>query len=131
LTKNYLEKLKLWRQNHEQRYAQVLMDPPDRTTMLKALPKPSVNLIMGRKRRGKSALAHSIAEKMYESTGCQVVLHLCMADKKARTEIQRLLPPWMKITTDRSQWPNDTVVIYDEASQSAHARRSQSDEVLQ
>jgi hypothetical protein len=130
LNKNYLLKLKVWRQSHEEHYAQIMMDPPERTTMQKALPKPSVNLIMGRKRRGKSALAHAIAEKMHESTGALAVLHLPMANKKVRMEIKRLLPSWMVITTDRSQWPNDTVVIYDEASQSAHARRSQSDDAL-
>jgi hypothetical protein len=130
LKKNYLEKLKLWRHSHEEHYAQILMDPPEHTVMLRALPKPSVNLIMGRKRRGKSALAHAIAETMHEKTGCKAVLHLPMATRKVKKDIQRLLPPWMIITTNRSQWPNDTVVIYDEASQSAHARRSQSDEAL-
>ncbi len=130
MNKNYLAKLKQWRQNHNEHYAQILMDPPEHTTILKALPMPSVEIIMGRKRRGKSALAHAIAEKMHETRGCPAVLHLPMANTKVRKEIKRLLPSWMSITTDRSQWPNDTVVIYDEASQSAHARRSQSDEAL-
>jgi hypothetical protein len=130
LKKDYLEKLKQWRQSHEEHYAAVLMNPPEHTTLLKALPMPSVNLIMGRKRRGKSALAHAIAEKMHETRGCLAVLHIPMANNKVRKDIQRLLPSWMIVTTDRSQWPSDTVVIYDEASQSAHARRSQSDEAL-
>lgn len=130
MTKNYLEKLAQWRSSHQEHYAQILMNPPEHTTLLQALPFPGVAVIMGRKRRGKSALAHAIAEKLQQTRHCQAVLHLPMAAKNVRKELQRLLPPWMLITTERGQWPTESVVIYDEASQSAHARRSQSDEAI-
>lgn len=130
MVKKYLEQLKKWRQSHEENYAQVLMQDPPKSTVLKAVPFPGTVVIMGRKRRGKSALAHFIAEKMHNTRHVPVILHLPTAPRDVRNSIKKLLPDWVTITTDRNQWPKNCVVIYDEASQSAHARRTQSESAV-
>jgi hypothetical protein len=52
-------------------------------------------------------------------------------DEKLRKAIQHLVPNWMTVTTKRNQWKDRAVVIYDEAAQSAHARRSQSGDAVE
>jgi hypothetical protein len=99
--------------------------------MLKAIPFPSVAIIMGDKGSGKSGVAHARAEMEHKKTGRLAVLHLPTASKNVQKDIRKLIPPWMTITTRRQEWPNDCTVLYDEASQSAHARRSQTGEALE
>jgi len=129
---NWTEKLRKWRQDHEEEYARIIMSVPEKTTILKAFPFPGTILLMGAKRKGKSALAHTVAEKFHDRKGIPAVLHLPQSvPLKLRQEIQKLLPSWMKIVTDMREWPKRCIVIYDEAAQTAHARRSQSGDAVE
>lgn len=124
---SWTERLKKWRQNHEEEYAKIIMSPPEQTTALRAFPFPGTVLIMGAKRKGKSGLAHDVAEKLHNRKGLPAVLHLPISvPMKMRDEVQKLLPAWMKVVTSMDEWPKKCIIIYDEAAQGAHARRSQS-----
>jgi len=129
---SWSEKLKIWRRKHEEDYARIIMSPPEKTTILKAFPFPGTILLMGAKRKGKSALAHTVAERFHDARGLPAVLHLPQSvPLKLRQDIQKLLPPWMKIVADIREWPKHCIVIYDEAAQTAHARRSQSGDAVE
>ena len=123
--------MKQWRKRHEEDYAKAIMAPPAKTTLLKAIPVPGVILIMGAKGRGKSALAHGIAERIHSTKDLSAVLHLPTAPADIQKRIQKLLPSWIKVVTNTNQWPKKCVVIYDEASQSAHSRRTQSGDAVE
>ena len=41
------------------------------------------------------------------------------------------MPFWIKVTTKTEEWEKDSVVIYDEAAQTAHARRTQSGDAVE
>jgi len=125
------EKLKRWRKAHDEQYAKAIMSPPEHTTLLQAIPLPGVILIMGAKGMGKSALAHDIAEKFHKSKRLPAVLHLPRVPAAMQKQIQSRLPSWNKVVTSTEQWPKKCVVIYDEAAQSAHARRTQSGEAVE
>jgi hypothetical protein len=126
------ERLRKWRQDHEEEYARTIMSPPEKTTILKAFPFPGTILLMGAKRKGKSALAHAVAEKFHNARNILAVLHLPSGiSLKLRQDIQRLLPSWMKVVTSMNDWPKRSIVIYDEAAQTAHARRSQSGDAVE
>ncbi len=118
------DKLQQWRFKNKEHYAGTIMDPPVHLTFNQAIPDKGSIIVMGHRRRGKTGLAHAIGEHGYRK-GKAVVLHLPTANKEAAAKIKKLIPEWMIITSDRSQWPNNAVIIYDEASQTAHARRSQ------
>lgn len=129
--KTYAEKLRKWRQKHEEEYAKAIMSPPEHTKLLKAIPFPGTILVMGARRKGKSALAHDIAEKLHNKRGLPAVLHLPRMPSNLQKQIQSLLPPWMELVTSTERWPKHSIVIYDEASQGAHARRTQSGEAVE
>jgi SpoVK/Ycf46/Vps4 family AAA+-type ATPase len=129
--KSWTEKLKDWRKKHDEHYAKVVMEPPEHVTMLKAIPIPGLILIMGAKGKGKSALAHGIAERLKTTRNMDAVLHLPTAPAEIAKRIQKLLPPWIKVVTHMNQWPKRCVVIFDEAAQGAHARRTQSGDAVE
>ena len=80
---------------------------------------------------GKSALAHDTAEKLHNTRNMSAVLHLPRAPLALQKSLQRLLPRWLQVVTSTEQWPKRCVVIYDEAAQSAHARRTQSGDAVE
>jgi hypothetical protein len=132
--KSFTDQLKKFRQNQEEAYAKVIMEDPIKTTLRNAIPKVGVVLIMGDMGAGKSALAHAIAEMRHKASKVKptpAVFHLPMVDEIMRKQIQRQLPKWIKVTTKTKDWPNHSTVIYDEASQSAHARRTQSGDAVE
>lgn len=88
-------------------------------------------MIMGDIRTGKTGLAHEIASQLHSRRRIPAVLHMPRADERLRKSVQKLVPKWMKVTTRRSQWQDSAVVIYDEAAQSAHARRSQAVDAIE
>ena len=126
MTKSWQDKLKQWRKHHEDKYARVLLEAPVATTILKFVPYPGVILLMGERGMGKSVEAHSIAETLHKTHKAPAVLHLPNISERTRKKLQVMLPRWMKIVDKREQWPRGGVIIYDEAAQSAHARRTQS-----
>jgi len=132
MTKSYLEKLKTYRREKEEQYARTIMEPPEPSTMLKCMPYPGVVLIMGSRRFGKTGTAHEIGEQQHKSRHAPVMLHLPpSAPTQVRTRIQKIVPSWMKVTNRREEWERGSVVIYDEAAQTAHARRTQSGDAVE
>lgn len=127
---SYSEKLKRWRAKHEEEYARVIMEPPLQTTLMRAIPHPGLVLIMGAKGKGKSALAHGIAHEFNKRKGLPAVMHLPTMPEDLRKDVKKLLPPWYTITLETKKWLNSSIVIWDETSQGAHARRTQSKESL-
>lgn len=126
----WAERLKKWRKEHEDSYAKALLSPPTKSTLYRAIPFPGVVLILGRRRMGKSGLAHEITNQLHNKKGVKAVLHLPFVPLEIRKRVQRLLPSWLRVVTKKSEWPTNSVVIYDEASQSAHARRTQSGDAI-
>ena len=125
--KTFLEKLKDYRKSKEEEYAKAIMDRPEKSTILKCISIPLVVLIMGSRRYGKTATAHEIAVQLHKSKKVPAMVHLPpSAPVHIRAKIQKILPDWMKVTTRKEEWEKHSVVIYDEAAQTAHARRTQS-----
>jgi hypothetical protein len=128
----FVDQLKKWRKEKEESYAKAIMEPPIKATVLQLLNPPEVDLILGMRREGKTGLAHKMGEDLNRKFGMQIMVHLPPAvPPNLRTEIQKLLPNYMKVTTKLSDWEKDSGVIYDETSQSAHARRTQSGDAVQ
>lgn len=127
----WTEKLKAHRKNQSEEYAKTILSTPARTTLYSAMRFPGVAMIMGDIRSGKTGLAHEIANEFNKHRGLPAVLHLPHLTELQRKRVQKLVPPWMLVCTKRSQWPQGAVVIYDEAAQSAHARRSQSGDAME
>jgi len=131
-TKSFIEKLKAYRRNKEEQYARTIMEPPEQITLLKCMPYPGVVLIMGSRRFGKTGTAHEIGEQEHRSRHVPVMLHLPPTTPvQVRTRIQKIVPPWVKVTSKREEWERGSVVIYDEAAQTAHARRTQSGDAVE
>lgn len=130
--KTFVDQLKEWRKEKAESYAKAIMEPPKKATILQLLSPPEVDLILGMRREGKTGLAHKMGEDMNHKYGIPVMVHLPPAVPPAlRTEIQKMLPNYMKVTTRMTDWEKDSGVIYDETSQSAHARRTQSGDAVE
>jgi len=127
----WAERLKKWRQENIEHYAQTILSDPAKVTLYSTVPLPGVELIMGDRRQGKTALAHEIANQVNKRKGYPAVIHIPHIPDKLQKELQKMLPKWMKIVRTRAEWPKDSVVIYDEAAQSAHARRTQSGDAVE
>jgi len=130
MVKEWQGQLKRWRKEHSDNYAKTLLNPPTPTTVLKFIPYPGVILLMGERGMGKSVEAHWIGAALHKAHDIPAVLHLPNIPDKLRKRINSMLPPWMRVVTRREDWPHGGVVIYDEAAQSAHARRTQSKDAV-
>ncbi len=127
----WAERLKKWRQDNIEHYAKTILADPEKVPLYKTIPLPGVELIMGDRRQGKTGLAHEIANQVHNKRGYPAVIHIPHIPQPLIQKIQKKLPSWMKIVRSRSEWPKDSVVIYDEAAQSAHARRAQSGDAVE
>ena len=128
---SWTEKLKRYRKEKAEEYAKAILSPAGKTTLYSILPYPGVVLVMGGRRKGKTGLAHEAARQFHSRRLIPVVVHLPYAPETIRRKIQKQLPPWMKIVSRVSEWPKNAIVIYDEAAQSAHARRTQTGDAVQ
>jgi len=131
MTPDWAEKLKKYRKDKTEAYAKTILSPPIPTNLYAAMRFPGVAIIMGDIRSGKTGVAHEIAHEYNKRRGLPAVLHLPHLNDKQRKVVQKMVPPWMTVSTKRSQWPQRSVVIYDEAAQSAHARRNQSADAME
>jgi hypothetical protein len=131
LTQIEASKLKKWRQRKAEEYAKSILSVPEKVNLYSMIPYPGVVMIMGDIRTGKTGCAHEIAYLMHSRKQLPAILHVPKADDKLRKTIQHLVPDWMKVTTKRKDWKDGSVVIYDEAAQSAHARRAQSGDAVE
>ena len=125
------QKLKKYRSQKGAEYAQAILATPKKTQLYSAIPYPGVVMIMGDIRTGKTGLAHEIASQLHSKRDLPAILHIPKLTEKQRKGLERITPSWMKVVTKRSQWKDRSVVIYDEAAQSAHARRSQSGDAME
>ncbi|MCJ7576715.1 MAG: hypothetical protein MUO80_08630 [Dehalococcoidia bacterium] len=128
---NQANKLKKYRQQKAEEYARAILSIPQKANLYSLIPYPGVVMVMGDIRTGKTGLAHEIADEMHRRRNLPAILHMPRIDDKLRRAIQRIVPRWMIVTTKRSQWKDRAIVIYDEAAQSAHARRSQSGDAVE
>jgi len=128
---SWSEKLKRHRKDKAEDYARSILEPPVKVPLYTALRFPGVTMIMGDIRSGKTGLAHEIANQMHARRGLPAVIHMPKAPVEIRRKVQRMVPDWMTVVDSRTAWPKDVVVIYDEAAQSAHSRRSQSGDAVE
>lgn len=128
---SWAERLKRYRKGKAEDYAKTILSPPGKVNLYSAMRFPGVAIIMGDIRSGKTGLAHEIANEYHRRRHLPAVLHLPHLNESQRKAVQKLVPSWMKVATKRGQWPQRSVVIYDEAAQSAHARRSQSGDAME
>jgi hypothetical protein len=131
LTQAQTIRLKKLRDKKAEEYARAILSVPQKANIYSIIPYPGVVMVMGDIRTGKTGLAHEIAYLMHSRRGLPATLHVPKADEKLRKSIQKLVPSWMKVTTKRKDWKDRSVVIYDEAAQSAHARRAQSGDAVE
>jgi len=125
------EQLKRYRQGKAEEYARAIVQTAVKLPLFKTLRFPGVIMVMGDIRAGKTALAHEIAHYYQEKHGIPAVIHLPGVPEDIRRRIQKQLPSWMKAVATKNVWPKDAVIIYDEAAQSAHARRTQSGDAIE
>lgn len=126
-----IEKLKTFRRKNAERYAKALISPPRKCTMRQALPTKGVVILMGDRGEGKSVLGYKIAEEMHKWHDMPAVTHLPpRAPESLKRRLNKLTPGWIKVVTSISDWPKNSIVIYDEAAQTLHARRSQTAEAI-
>ena len=128
---DWANKLKKYRKTKADQYAKVIIDAPKKASLYSTIRFPGVMMIMGDIRTGKTALAHDIARQLHTRRNLPAILHLPTIQKEESKRIQGLLPKWMKVVSRFSEWGTKAVVIYDEAAQSAHSRRSQSGEAIE
>lgn len=131
MTQVQTNKLKKLREKKSEEYAKAILSTPRKVNLYSIIPYPGVVMIMGDIRTGKTGVAHEIAYLMHTRRHLPAILHVPKANDKLRKTIQRLVPKWMKVTTRRKDWKDGAVVIYDEAAQSAHSRRSQSADAVE
>lgn len=124
-------KLKTWRRDHEESYARTILEEPVKKTLSSLIRMPACYIVMGERGGGKSAMAHQVVSDYHQHKDVPACLHLPGIPDKARKRIQKMLPTWFRVTTRRSQWPEHCIVVYDEAAQTAHARRSQSGQAVE
>lgn len=121
--KSWSEKLKAWEKAQDEALAKALMSPPTHTTMLQAVPFPGVVIILGARGKGKTGLGHAIMEVFHSRRRLPGAVLVPVTMVKA---MQRVLPKWIKPVTSISSLPKGAVCLIDEATQVAHARRTQS-----
>lgn len=129
---SWTERLKRYRKAKAEEYAKIVLQPPPKTTLYRVIPYPGLILILGDRRMGKTGLAHEMANQVHNRRGLPTVVHMPrVVPEDIRKRIQKHLPKWMIIVTNRNEWPKNSVVIYDEAAQTAHARRTQSGDAVE
>ena len=105
----------------------VAQTAPDRKFKFKdAFPYPGVDLLMGKRGSGKTAMAFWMMEEIYNLTNGA----MGGAVLKAPAGVKKLLPGWIATPNRIRGIPTDSVVIIDEAQQMANSRRSASNENL-
>jgi len=129
---SWTEKLKRYRKEKAEEYAKIVLQVPPKVPLYHALPFPGLILIMGDRRMGKTGIAHEIANQVHARLGLPTVVNMPeVVPENTKRKIGRLLPNWMSVVSSRNAWPKRSVVIYDEAAQTAHARRTQSSDAVE
>ena len=117
------QKLKGWQKAQDEAHAKAMMFPPEKTTVLKAIPFPGVVIVMGHRGSGKTGVAYEIMRQLHGKRKLDgAILFPGQLPKIKR----KLLPAWVSVVSSVNYLPKRAVCIIDEAAQVAHARRSQS-----
>ena len=117
------QKLKGWQKDQDEAHAKAMMSPPEKTTVLKAIPFPGVVIVMGHRGSGKTGVAYEIMRQLHgkRKLGGAILFPGQLPKIK-----RKLLPAWVSVVSSVNYLPKRAVCIIDEAAQVAHARRSQS-----
>ena len=129
--KNWTDKRKQWRDHQAEMLSKAIMADPAPTTLLHAIKRPSVITILGHRGNGKTALAYEIAEQLHAKYGMPGDTFLPVQLQHLQGRLQKLLPPWFRVVSTFKGFRRGAVAIIDEASQAAHARRSQATDSIQ
>ncbi len=127
----WAERLKKWRHDNQEHYAKTLLETPEKVNLYSIIPQPGVMLIMGDRGWGKSVLAYEMADNLHTRKSIPAIVHLPTVQEPMRKQVQKLLPSWIQVVKSRAEWPRNAFIIYDEAAQSAHARRTQSGDAVE
>ena len=128
--KAWAEKLRRWEKGQTEEFAKVFLGPPQKITLLKAIPKVGVVVIMGDIRKGKSGLGYEIMDMVHQRRGMggAVFLPMIAEDKTMQRRVKKLLPSWAEVVTERDKLPKHACILVDEAAEVAHVRRTQSED---
>jgi len=126
----WAEKQRKWQRAQEETIAKSMMSPPVPSSLTKVVPFPGVAIIMGARGEGKSALGYAIAEQMHKRRKLPAVVYVPVNLAQLVNKVGKLTPKWITVLTRLESLPKKCVVIVDEASQAAHARRTQSNQSL-
>ena len=88
--------------------------------MTKILTHPSVILIIGRRRSGKSVLGYHICEKFHKEQPKLKVFSVCLPKEK-----RHLLPDWIIPIDNIEELPDNCVAIIDEGAMKYHSHKWQ------
>ncbi|MDD5510661.1 MAG: hypothetical protein PHI12_07625 [Dehalococcoidales bacterium] len=124
---SWTERLKKWERNKDEQFARAILSKPEITTISKEIPFPGTVVIMGDRRKGKTGLAFEIMDYLHSKRDLPGCLFLPFQLEKPK---RRLLPSWISVVTSLKDLPKKAVIVVDEASQTAHARRTQSGEAV-
>lgn len=112
----------------DEEFAKAVLSPPAKTTLARAIPFPGVVIILGDRQRGKTGLAMRIMDHFKKKRGIPGCLYF-PSDLPRRK--RRALPKWVEVVCgDLTAVRKKRVVVVDEASLTAHARRTQSETAL-
>ena len=126
----WAERQRKWQRAQEEAIAKAMMSPPVLSSLLKVVPFPGVVIIMGARGEGKSGLAYAIAEQMHKRRKLPAVVYVPINLAQLVSKVGKLTPKWVTVLTRLENLPKKCIVIVDEASQAAHARRTQSNQSL-
>lgn len=126
-TKSWGEKLRKWQRTGDEKFAKAVMSKPGKTTIAREIPFPGVIVIMGDIRRGKTGLAFSIMDGFHKRRGLPGCLFLPF---KLSPKKRKALPSWVSVVGNMAMLPKRSVVVFDEAAQTAHARRAMSSDAI-
>lgn len=119
-----------WKAGWSDKFASALLAKPEPISMSKALRRPGVIMIMGHLGSGKTGLACYLMDWVHEHKGLQGVYYLPPHLQQMKQAVQKLTPAWISVVSDIKKLPNNTVILVDEAAQTANARRSMSSQAL-
>lgn len=122
--KAWSDRLKTWQKNKQDRYAKLIMSPPEKVTVRRTITAPAVILIMGMRGAGKSGLAYWLMDKYHREKHMGGAI--LFPGGKLVPSKAKLLPKWIKVVGDIKDFPKKSICLIDEAAQQAHARRTQS-----
>lgn len=127
----WVDKLKAWERGHDEEYARRFLGPPEAVTIDQAIPPNGVVIIMGDIRSGKTGLAFQMMDRCHQKRGVGACLYLPNGQAAATKRVTRMLPEWCGVVREQSRLPHNSVIVWDEAAQAAHARRSQSEAAVE